>query len=557
MLQASIQSLICSYVFNELPKIYKKVCVVKPKPLEGELKKNQPTPSKPTVKCDKCHFKSNMIQMKLHIKNIHIKKSARASKRLPAFTPVAKPSKRTKPEPHNKVNMTNIINIDDDSILLSPDAPAIFDATNLEEMVSDSISTEDNLLPKSNEISDQIEPISKCCVCEYKANDKSEIKDHEMTQHAMTKCSNCDVTIFETLLKNHMAENHSVNHSDNKGGDGTMLDEKEGNEENNVDLKDDAPSFICGQCGLFFTVEEECTRHMATHNHKCLKCDFESTSIEEIARHENKYHVTYTESTHVDSNQVHMENATFYCERCGNSFEEFGLLAKHSMDKYGEPLGISCTFCGDALADKDQLEKHKEDVHNTEKQTTKRHTDFRCALCQKIIRTNIGIQRHSQLFCEQCKKCSPERTTFDLHMGAHLRCDECKLTFNSELDLERHIEKGHEPNPSLSHKCINCSFAGNNENELTLHSVDTHSFRCVQCEEVFNSSYNLRLHNLTNHRPSVTGKDEGTKSINCFECDQCQFKANNVPALLNTCLHHIRKIDFVHFVILRQKNRIN
>ena len=93
MLQGSTQSLICSYVFSELPKIYKLVCEAQPKPLEGNMKK------KPTVKCDQCHFKSNMIKMKLHIKNMHIKKATRASKRLPDFTPVVKPSKRTKAGP--------------------------------------------------------------------------------------------------------------------------------------------------------------------------------------------------------------------------------------------------------------------------------------------------------------------------------------------------------------------------------------------------------------------------------------------------------------------------
>ena len=63
MVQGSIQSLICSYVFSELPKIYKKACVAKPKPLLGDIKKKQTAPGKPTVKCDQCHFSSSMIQM--------------------------------------------------------------------------------------------------------------------------------------------------------------------------------------------------------------------------------------------------------------------------------------------------------------------------------------------------------------------------------------------------------------------------------------------------------------------------------------------------------------
>ena len=98
MLQGSIQSLICAYVFNELPRIYKHVRLTKPKPLEDKQKKKQSTPGKAMVKCDQCRFKSTMLQMKMHIKNIHSKKPTRASKRLPVCTPGSKPPKRSKPE---------------------------------------------------------------------------------------------------------------------------------------------------------------------------------------------------------------------------------------------------------------------------------------------------------------------------------------------------------------------------------------------------------------------------------------------------------------------------
>ena len=36
-----------------------------------------------------------------------------------------------------------------------------------------------------------------------------------------------------------------------------------------------------------------------------------------------------------------------------------------------------------------------------------------------LFMPNIGIERHTELFCEQCRKCSSERTSFDLHMGTH------------------------------------------------------------------------------------------------------------------------------------------
>ena len=335
---------------------------------------------------------------------------------MPAFTPLVKASKRTKPESilsPTQVKMMNLTNFDD-SILLSTEEPAIFDATNLEEMVIDSIRTEGNSLLNNTEASGVAseqggDVLTQCCVCEYEANSPNLIIDHEITQHGMVKCCKCDTNIFESLLRNHLKENHSENLPSR---DETVLD-KEKEEEEAIDTQipeEDAPSFICGQCGLSFDSREQCTNHMATHLSRCYKCDFESWSKEEIAKHEITNHVSLTASMKLDSmlkssNQVHMENATFYCKRCGISFEDLGLLAKHSIDKYGVIIGVNCAYCNETLAGDDQLKKHNEDVHNTVNQDlNKRRTDFKCSLCQKVIRTNIGIERHTELFCEQCKK---------------------------------------------------------------------------------------------------------------------------------------------------------
>ena len=69
MLQGRIQSMICSFVFQELPIIYKMVVERKSKAVNDQSKKK--TTAEPSVKCDQCKFKSSMIQMKLHIKNVH------------------------------------------------------------------------------------------------------------------------------------------------------------------------------------------------------------------------------------------------------------------------------------------------------------------------------------------------------------------------------------------------------------------------------------------------------------------------------------------------------
>ena len=85
--------------------------------------------------------------------------------------------------------------------------------------------------------------------------------------------------------------------------------------------------------------------------------------------------------------------------------------------------------------------------HGQKKKSNKaqKQPDFQCSKCNKIIRTNIGITRHSELFCEQYNECSPERTSFDNHMGVKHKdkdpfmCGKCKTSFDVEQNLNRQI----------------------------------------------------------------------------------------------------------------------
>ena len=92
MIQGSRQSVLCSYVFEELPKIYKLVCLNKPERIESSYSTRR-IPGKPLVKCDQCKYKSTLLQMKMHMKTVHVTKPKR-NKRSPNFTPVMKPATR-------------------------------------------------------------------------------------------------------------------------------------------------------------------------------------------------------------------------------------------------------------------------------------------------------------------------------------------------------------------------------------------------------------------------------------------------------------------------------
>jgi hypothetical protein len=153
-----------------------------------------------------------------------------------------------------------------------------------------------------------------------------------------------------------------------------------------------------------------------------------------------------------------------------------------SQWRYGVTLGVACVYCNDTLADNDQLKKHNDDVHN------KRSTDFKCSLCQKIIRTNIGIERHTELFCEKCRKCSPERTSFDLHMGTH------KSKSDQENPVPKNMNKRMDP------------------------------FICELCGQKFPEIGELNKH-------------ECGDTVPVTRCDECDFSSNKVPEIVE----HVRK----------------
>ena len=166
--------------------------------------------------------------------------------------------------------------------------------------------------------------------------------------------------------------------------------------------------------------------------------------------------------------QVEIEDATFYCKLCGNSFEDFELFAKHSIEKHGEAPGVKCGQCERGFIDQDTLERHVKDEHEiiTKEEENISEKDYQCSLCNKIIRTKTGIERHEELYCEECKKCSSERTSFRNHNGVYHKptstsdtenniyiCERCEKSYDGIQNLNNHFC---DPRPPQTIRCEQC-----------------------------------------------------------------------------------------------------
>ena len=146
--------------------------------------------------------------------------------------------------------------------------------------------------------------------------------------------------------------------------------------------------------------------------------------------------------------------------------------------------------------------------------------------------------------------------------AASIKCFLCKERFETMLELEWHTETEHEET-----SCTSCTFVTYKLEELERHIVSSHSFPCVICKEVFNTSNSLNIHKSDTHKdeeagcnqfdlpqrsstpvePYVCERCDNTYIDVCaynkhtcssaqegslHNCDQCEFKSNNVKDLV-------------------------
>ena len=221
------------------------------------------------------------------------------------------------------------------------------------------------------------------------------------------------------------------------------------------------------------------------------------------------------QSQKLQNNIVEIENATFYCKTCGKDFEEFDLLVEHSVAKHDEVPGIKCDRCDKSFPDYEAIGKHVVELHTFDEVNTQelKQSDFKCSLCGKVIRTKLGIQRHVELFCEECQKCSAERVSFDIHKKLHtikpvLKCEKCDFTTIDAGSLNSHIQ--------TIHKVV----------RIAVDIKDQVMIKCEHCEYKCKLNIQLKKHHKTVHE----GKEQELK----YNCDACDYSTNFV---LDLCKH--------------------
>ena len=442
--------MLCSYVFSELTKIHTIVFESKTKKIDDKVKRKHKTPGKPLVKCDQCHFKATMVQMKMHMKNIHTAKPQRASKRLQVFTPIAKPPKRSKPAIVIEILDDSIAkeNSNDTSILLTDDdlASFVFDPTNLDEIVKDSVT-----IPTENSESNDMEVtgLVSCNLCEFDAESDEELKKHQtigihITENpASYSCEECQFSFTnKSLLDKHSKNTHKPTEVPLEPGVPSSHEQKEekkvqhccfcdfktpdGMKLNNHEVEMHG-MLNCDRCDYSALDKDLMNKHMATHTGRilfqCGKCEFETTRQAMLDEHHNSRHTTAPK----------LSGPRQRCEKCEIDFEDAFLFKSHICiitSKY------QCEQCSFTAVTFGELLNHMEADHSN---VLQRHLSG-------MNKSTESASEPSWIKCDQCEFITRHIPVMITHIRTEhgkVPCDYCKVFAKNEEDLKMHVLEKH------------------------------------------------------------------------------------------------------------------
>nr|XP_043883715.1 zinc finger protein 260-like isoform X1 [Solea senegalensis]XP_043883716.1 zinc finger protein 260-like isoform X1 [Solea senegalensis] len=148
--------------------------------------------------------------------------------------------------------------------------------------------------------------------------------------------------------------------------------------------------------------------------------------------------------------QVHESNKSFSCTQCDNMFVHIQKLKKHEAAHEGLKLH-QCPQCDKGFQTLKELENHKQD-HTEEK-------PFQCIICGKRFKRRPNLRAHYTMhsgekphLCFLCGKCYARAEDFKVHLRVHsgekpYRCEECGKSFYYRQGFSTH-KQSHNAKPT-------------------------------------------------------------------------------------------------------------
>ena len=409
----------------------------------------------------------------------------------------------------------------------------------------------------------------KCIVCDFLTNNKTRMKEHNLTKHTseeerqkfMKNCPMCDYSSLRaSCVKLHFERVHEkkIHKCDWEGCDFEaeriqMLNEHTLSVHEGVE-------YICSDCGFETSNSNNLQKHRKTchMNEKdnksqaegvvntflCGDCDFKTSDNSILVKHIYYEHGNGSkgsspllmpkddvkqEENDFDYTGVHdgLVNAVLDENEAGGA--EFKNLLKninagqqHSTSKRKE---YKCTSCEFKATRPMALKEHKLSKHTSEEERQKYLK--KCPECDYTSVRVSCIKRHFEIMHERktytcewfgCDFVTQRKQLLkdhirSVHQGMQFICDKCGFETTTQDYLSKHIKTVHgTENDSLL--CEQCSFIAQAGPELKKH-MDNHNLFAFTCNEC---DYRTKNEKLLNRHISLK---HGNKEP--FLCDECHF----------------------------------
>ncbi|KAG5666770.1 hypothetical protein PVAND_014780 [Polypedilum vanderplanki] len=350
--------------------------------------------------------------------------------------------------------------------------------------------------------------IYRCTLCSAKFMQKKSLDNHMLARHReTTKCDSCDAE-FTTKrdMSNHVMQVHCK-----------LFREVEPHEIT-VNLK-------CIKCEEEYSSYEQLIEHVMGHKQsfktektKCHFCPRNLKNYHDFLEHA-KYHAQ--PCTHEcltckkrypfdDKLFSHVKNHKRYdcykveCKKCKQKFRSAKDLEIHDKVKHNKETLFICPICAKSMSSANGLDQHIRYVHNKDQEKK-----FQCKSCPMKFILKTKLIRHEAIHsterphvCEICGNSFKHSEGLNLHMKRHNgtlerkhACNQCNHRFTTKHRLEQHMmtHTGLKP-----HECKFCDRAYASKGDLVKHMQKLHVgdaiYQCDKCPRAFRLIVELREH---------------------------------------------------------------
>ena len=375
LIQGGNHAFKCLFVFNEMPKIYKMVCDLKPK--ISKLRTE--------IQCGQCSVKyKTKKDLRIHFLTTHSK-----SGRL-CHSPSVKRLGRTKTMRRVKEKVLSYA--EDVEKLLDEDTSI----TEIED--SDEITVIENTTINGTTTTDKIpatDPLSfRCLECDYRAMDKFQMEVHLQDLHKDISDANCinyiciecgKVFEVDESYQKHM-QTHSDAEESVKGANVNGTDDKGTKESSEKIIQ-----FLCTNCKYEACDIKDLNEHITSSHLQGIncpdgECDFIAKTQIELKTHRDDLHprsenlkcdlceFTGLNEIVLREHQLWTHKFNYMCETCEYSCPVRYDMTVHIEKAHGTRVKIyPCDHCDVVFGDKHELDKHFEN-HTPAMETRKIHS---------------------------------------------------------------------------------------------------------------------------------------------------------------------------------------